>query len=545
MRKLKLLLAIIVACAAHLQAQTIDLEKDLQQLDEAVANHQTYDRQKLQNIAAWKKEAYGCVTALERYNYLKHLCDEYMKFDPDSAAFYARRCIEVTEKAGLRDLNLMSHIDAIYLTVCRGEVMTAERMLEKLPPIEQMPANAQMKLAMAMMEYQMRVYLKGFAEKQRPKEEDMKNTWKKYSPYLPDNLWQKHYYRTHLTNDRTDRLLLADLKHTAQPSIKAAMLYVALSSQSQAQGKINECLHYLILSAINDIKSSNREASSLVYLMNNDNLPLDVDRAFRYTMLCTENAKTFKDVGRSYEITKAHARITKAYQAQLQHYNHVCQAVIGLLALAVMVIVVLLVVVVRRRRRQAALLEKVEDMNARLEQSVESELKAQEKLKESNARLRNEIAYHNKNFINVYHLVTKYIAGVQAFKKSTYNLITTGKVDLARKELNRTGDTDQYLQSFFAHFDKAFLLSHPDFISRFNALLRDDCQIVPAEPDTLTPELRIYALVSMGITDSVSIAEFLHYSTQTIYNYRLKVRHGARIPEKTFADTVAKLYSEE
>lgn len=544
MRKLKLLLAVIVACATHLQAQTIDLEKDLQQLDDAVANHQSYDRQKLQNIAAWKKEADTFVTPEEQYNFLKHLYDEYMKFDPDSAAYYAQRCIEVTEKAGLHDLCLMSRIDAVHLVISQGEVMTAQRMLEKLPPIEEMPANAQMKMAITMMEYQMRVYLKGFAEKQHPKEDDMKNTWEKYSPYLPDNLWQKHYYRTHLTNDHTAPLLVADLKHARQPSIKAAMLYVAMSSQCQAQGKIDECLHYLILSAINDIKCSNREASALVYLMNNDKLPLDVDRAFKYIMLCTENARTFKDVGRSYEITKAHARVTKAYQAQLQHYCRECQVVIGLLAVAVVLIVVLLTIVVKRRRRQASLLRKVEEMNKSLEQSVESELQAQQKLKETNARLRDEIAYHNNNFINVYHLITKYIAGVKTFKKSIYNLITTGKVDQARKELNRNNDTDQYLQGFFAHFDKAFLLSHPDFVSRFNALLRDDCQIVPAEPDTLTPELRIYALVSMGITDSVSIAEFLHYSTQTIYNYRLKVRHGARIPEKTFADTVAKLYSE-
>ena len=61
-------------------------------------------------------------------------------------------------------------------------------------------------------------------------------------------------------------------------------------------------------------------------------------------------------------------------------------------------------------------------------------------------------------------------------------------------------------------------------------------------PDTLTPEQRIYALISLGVTDSVSIANFLHYSPQTIYNYRLKTRHNAIIPEKDFADTVARLY---
>lgn len=71
------------------------------------------------------------------------------------------------------------------------------------------------------------------------------------------------------------------------------------------------------------------------------------------------------------------------------------------------------------------------------------------------------------------------------------------------------------------------------------------CAPIPPASDRLTPELRIYALVCMGITDSVSIAEFLHYSPQTIYNYRLRVRHNACIPEKNFADAVAQMYADE
>ena len=167
------------------------------------------------------------------------------------------------------------------------------------------------------------------------------------------------------------------------------------------------------------------------------------------------------------------------------------------------------------------------------------------KQKHFNCLLRDEIAYHNRNFINVYQLVTKYIADVQVFKKSVFNLITSGKIDKARSELKSQTNTEGYLQNFFVHFDQAFLASHPDFVERFNSLLKPECAILPPATDRLTPELRIYALVSMGITDSVSIAEFLHYSPQTIYNYRLRVRHNACIPEKNFADAVAQMYADE
>lgn len=105
------------------------------------------------------------------------------------------------------------------------------------------------------------------------------------------------------------------------------------------------------------------------------------------------------------------------------------------------------------------------------------------------------------------------------------------------------GCSAPFISSLYASFDKWFLSVHPDFVECLLALLRPEerARFLPP-PTGLSPELRIYALVSLGITDSVSIAEFLHYSPQTIYNYRLRVRHCACIPEKDFAATVAAMY---
>ena len=66
------------------------------------------------------------------------------------------------------------------------------------------------------------------------------------------------------------------------------------------------------------------------------------------------------------------------------------------------------------------------------------------------------------------------------------------------------------------------------------------CAPIPPASDRLTPELRIYALVCMGITDSVSIAEFLHYSPQTIYNYRSALKNGA-IDKDSFEENLQRL----
>lgn len=538
------LLASVVSMAQNVK---FDIEADLHRLDTVVANSHKYDAQKMHDINYIKRSTGDFVTPTERYNFYKRLYDEYMKFDSDSAKHYASMCQKVASRTNMHNYEVAAILDRAYIFITCGELIDAQRILNTIStPIDSLPDDVRMKYAITMLEYRIRLDLKSFWENKYGDKEACLAVWNKYNRYLPDDMWQKHYYESSLTDHDVLKKLQADLANTQRPSIKAAMLYVSIARQYKKRGADEKLyLHYLILSAINDVKCSNREASSLIFIVNSPHICAGTERAFNYAMLCTENAKSYKDVGRSFDIVKAHAKITRAYQKRLEYNIMLCIGCMALLVLAILAVVLLYRNVVRKRRAQAELLSQIETANVSLEESVKKEQQALEKLKHSNALLRDEIAYHNSNFINVYQLVTKYIADVQAFKKSVFNLITSGKIDKARSELKSQTNAENYLQNFFVHFDKAFLASHPDFVERFNQLLKPECAIVPPTDDRLTPELRIYALVSMGITDSVSIAEFLHYSPQTIYNYRLRVRHCACIPEKNFADAVAQMYADE
>lgn len=542
-----LLLSFLISVTSKAQKTEFNIEEDLLRLDSVVANSANYDKQKLQDINNIKRSMGGFVTPTERYNFYKRLYDEYMKFDSDSAKHYASMCQKVASRANMHNYEVASILDRAYIFITCGELIDAQRILNTIStPIDSLPEDIRMKYAITMLEYQLRLDIKSFWENKNVDKEASLAVWNKYSQYLPDDMWQKHYYESSLTENDVLKKLQADLANTQRPSIKAAMLYVSIARQYKNRGADDKLyLHYLILSAINDVKCSNREASSLIFIVNSPQVCAGTERAFNYAMLCTENAKSYKDVGRSFDIVKAHAKITRAYQKRLEYNIMLCIGCMVLLVAAILAVVLLYRNVVKKRRAQAELLKQIETTNASLAESVKKEQQALDKLKHSNTLLRDEIAYHNSNFINVYQLVTKYIADVQAFKKSVFNLITSGKIDKARNELKSQTNAENYLQNFFVHFDKAFLASHPDFVQRFNQLLKPECAIVPPADDRLTPELRIYALVSMGITDSVSIAEFLHYSPQTIYNYRLRVRHNAIIPEKNFADVVAQMYADE
>lgn len=510
------------------QAENKQMTADLQRLDSAVAHSHDFDARKLEEIAAFKRSAHLVGTPEGRYNFCQHLFDEYMKFDPDSAIHYARKARQIAQAGGLQAEAVNAMIDEARELTLQGNLIKAQSLFREIGDIQRVPETVRAELAMTYMEFSIRTLVSKFEGQATM---SSKEVWHAYSKYLSPNTWQYHYYASLLAQEDHYRQLLHETEKMEQPSLKAAMVYIALSQMSWQRKDIAGYLHYLILSAINDISCSNREASSLQYLVISPHLQLDADRAFRYTMLCTETANIFQDQSKSINVVKAHAKVTAAYQQKLEHRTYILYVIIALLAVALAVVGWLARNVARKRSQLEKLLKKVELMK--------------DELAKSNTLLKTEISYHNQNFFNVYHLISKYIAGVGEFKKMVYNLVTAGKYDKARHELGSNSNTDKYLKNFFEHFDKAFLLSHPDFVERFNALLKPESRINQPSPDVLTPELRIYALVSIGITDSVSIAQFLHYSTQTVYNYRLRVRHSAIIPEKHFAETVAKMYEND
>ena len=533
------LLLILLALPISIYAQEkYCLADDLKELDQAIGQKESYDQAKLKEIVRYKQNVGLSITPLDKYNYYEQLYQEYLKWNPDSAQHYVQACKKVALENNLTDLYEVACINEAYIHVICGDMLIASDCIQKLHPIQDLPHHIQKKMAVLMLEFNMRAQIGDF---KAPASQIGEQGWRTYSQYLNKDDWRYSYYEVLVVKRGNLPRMLKMLQACKQPSFEAAALAVGISRIYYRKGDYDNYIHYLIRSAINDIQCSNREASSLLDLILSPHVNINIDQAFKYAMLCTENAKTFKDQGRSLDVVKAHAKITEAYQHNLQLKSYILYAIIFLLAGALIAIYFLFRKIGQKSKQQMILLQKLENSNLSLQEMIKKEKIAQDKLKEANGLLQKEINYHNQNFFNVYHLVSKYIEDVKEFKKMLFNLITAGKYDKARRELSGT-NADKYLKSFFEHFDQAFLLSHPDFVNRFNALLRPECHISTPAPDILTPELRIYALVSIGITDSVSIAHFLHYSPQTVYNYRLKIRHSACIDEKDFATTVAKMY---
>lgn len=535
-----LFLALLPPAPPSLHAQPFDLKADLARLDSAVAHREAYIRQKEADILKLKRTRGNYHSASEASNYYGLLCKEYMKFDSDSALAYAQKMWQAAPDTLAR---LHAQLNTVLINALKGNDTNTEKRLLALPPIESAPAAARPYMAYTYMALALRKYSEANRYAQRvERRAEMEKVFNKYEKYAQTDYWLTNYYRYLLTNKPDLKAALADYRKSPQPSQQAAMTALLLSLTYKEQGNQEAHVHYLIVSAINDIMTANRESSSLAYLLK---IPEAIDptsrRASEYAAVCAENVQYYKDAWRSLNVVEIHNQIAKGYERALQRQQRWLCFGLALLVLSLLGLALAMVRLRRRNQAQASLMKEMAQMNSRLEGMVDQEKLMQQHLKERSEALEYEIKQRNDNFFAVYQLVSQYIADMENFKKAVYNILTAGNVAKARKELASNAATEKYLTDFYRQFDHAFLLSHPDFPERFNALLKEGAQI-PRQEGVLTPVQRIYALVSIGITDSLSIAAFMHYSPQTIYNYRHKTRQCARIPEREFAETVATMY---
>jgi DNA-binding CsgD family transcriptional regulator len=127
------------------------------------------------------------------------------------------------------------------------------------------------------------------------------------------------------------------------------------------------------------------------------------------------------------------------------------------------------------------------------------------------------------------------------YKNHVLKYLRRGNDKYLVDEIEALPPIDDDIDGFYKMFDKTFLNLYPNFVEQFNALLAPGESISPKGNDSLTPELRIFALVKLGISDSSKIASLLHYSANTIYNYRAKIKNKAKGDRDKFENYVKEI----
>lgn len=135
-------------------------------------------------------------------------------------------------------------------------------------------------------------------------------------------------------------------------------------------------------------------------------------------------------------------------------------------------------------------------------------------------------------------LCSSYIDKLNKFRETIKRKIQTGQIDEVYKMTNSTQSIESEVDNFLRNFDRAFLTLFPGFVEEFNRLLTEEGKIVLKKGELLNAELRIFALIRLGINESSQIATFLRYSPQTIYNYRTRIKKRAIVEKDNFEEAI-------
>jgi uncharacterized protein YoxC len=180
--------------------------------------------------------------------------------------------------------------------------------------------------------------------------------------------------------------------------------------------------------------------------------------------------------------------------------------------------------------------------NTRLEKVNEALQAVNTELNDVNGRLQ-EANKIKEEYIGYFFTINSwFFQKMERLKKSIGQKVQERKLEDIRFIINNV-DVDRERKDLLATFDKAFLKLFPHFLGEFNKLLHEEEQIKLPEGDLLNTDLRIYALVRLGIKDNEKIAEILEYSVKSIYAYKSKIRSRAKLPKDEFEQEVMKIKS--
>ena len=514
----------------------------LQKLDSVIEASETIVAEKNKKIAMLKQMAAkenNTALLLERY---RELSEEYYVFKFDSAKVYVEKGLALAKKVQnsryivtntIMKAKLLS-IGGLYseaintLNTIEQDSLGEQNMTfdyniaystiysywadycndDTYSPIYRERSNAYLKTAIANIDKNNAAYDYYMGE---------------YHVYIDkdDDKALKHYFRTLEKNGMTSRVY--------------AMASFAIANNYSAHENMEKYEEYLIKASICDILCCTKENLAIqdlaMYLFKQDNE--NIERARVYINTAMDDAKSYNNRLRILEISQKLPIIVSTYHKRLTTQNSTLMYAVWGISLLVVTMLVLLYFFVRQNKLLSKRRHELHVSNNMLTETNERLNRANEQLLDTN-RKREGLA---KLYID---LCAKYIDKMAKFQVMVQRKIKANQINELMSYMSSSRLNYEDADTFMKRFDEAFLNLYPSFVTEFNALLKEDEQVITKNPHSLTTELRIFALIRLGVKESSEIAALLYYTPRTIYNYRSAFKNKA-LDRESFEERVCML----
>ena len=529
----------IFSCAILSSANNSAL---LQKLDSVIEASETIVAEKNKKIAMLKQMAAkenNTALLLERY---RELSEEYYVFKFDSAKVYVEKGLALAKKVQnnryivtntIMKAKLLS-IGGLYseaintLNTIEQDSLGEQNMTfdyniaystiysywadycndDTYSPIYRERSNAYLKTAIANIDKNNAAYDYYMGE---------------YHVYIDkdDDKALKHYFRTLEKNGMTSRVF--------------AMASFAIANNYSAHENMEKYEEYLIKASICDILCCTKENLAIqdlaMHLFKQDNE--NIERARVYINTAMDDAKSYNNRLRILEISQKLPIIVSTYHKRLTTQNSTLMYAVWGISLLVVTMIVLLYFFVRQNKLLSKRRHELHVSNNMLTETNERLNRANEQLLDTN-RKREGLA---KLYID---LCAKYIDKMAKFQVMVQRKIKANQINELMSYVSSSRLNYEDADTFMKRFDEAFLNLYPSFVTEFNALLKEDEQVITKNPHSLTTELRIFALIRLGVKESSEIAALLYYTPRTIYNYRSAFKNKA-LDRESFEERVCML----
>lgn len=504
----------------------------LLKLDRAIKERPIYMKQKELKLAELKRQLHRQIPIEERFAILGTLLDEYRSFNTDSALHVSEEREQIAIRLGNReyiDNARMNKADVLGMTGMYKEVMDLMRNIhtDRLSvDIHPYYYHIYRTVYGLMADYAVTAYEKKLYTELTDKYRDSLLLVNKDN-LLIHTLIQSDQYNVRNEYDKAIRLLTDYLALQKDYEHDVAICAYTLSESYRLKGDKEKEKEYLIVSAMADMKTAVREYISLRKLAVLLYQEGDIERAYSYVKICMEDAAACNARLRKLEILEIFPIINDAYQQKTEKQQEQMKWALVSISLLSLFLLLAIFYVYKQMKKVAAARREVIDANKRLKELNDELHLSNAQLKEANHSIA-ENSYLKEEYIGRYmDQCSVYLEKMDNYRRSLGKIAATGNVEELYKNIKSSKFIEGELKEFYTNFDNTFLQLFPTFVEDFNALLADDEQISLKAGERMNTELRIFALIRLGITDSVKIAQFLRYSVTTIYNYRTKVRNKA------------------
>jgi DNA-binding CsgD family transcriptional regulator/methyl-accepting chemotaxis protein len=541
-----ILMLFMLSVSIGIQASNIDFDSIYHVLDDEILRYPDYVARYERKLSLLTSDYYRAEDIRERYQDSYRLYEAYKPFVNDSSIFYLKVCISLAEKMGDKSKTVMCQ--SLYALRCSNTGMYDESQII-LKGINTVGAdrealgtyyNACQHVFGELAYY---THLSDMRQYYKTKYVYYRNLMRKtLPPTCDDVLLSKE--RDFLDDGNLKQSMAINnlwLSKVKRGSHRYALVALYRYLEFKARRDTVEMMQWLAESALSDVRNAVMDQGSLWEIANQLMLRGDVDRSYRYISFTSECTKKFGSRQRSWTITPFLSSIAKNYEHENEVANHKLRMMVMAISILAMMLILLLYYVNKQRKRLSDVRDQLKDKNKELS-SVNGQLSDRNNelssLNEQLSSVNGQLSTLNKRLNESNHVKEEYIGRFMSLCSQYVDKLDDYRKMVNKKMKNKELDElfrlsksqelkDRELEELYENFDKVFLHLFPNFIDDFNSLLTPEVQIHPKQENRLTTEIRIFALIRLGIEDSGKIAEFLHYSVNTIYNYRARIKNGA------------------